>query len=594
MKKIVVSLIIGIVVAFFYWNHSFFFIESNFQDRLTVDTRDGDLRIKILAIDGDSLNEVGRWPWSRELLADTAEALVENGATAVWLDLMYSEASPNEGEDQRWEDLVATYDNIYLSSYFEFKPRQIRGEPLAYDSFQQPVYEMEPEQIGHINVFQDRDRVVRRSILGVPYDGEMVPSISARLANLLLPVDSQITWDQHGNWFRGDTPIATNDRNEFIFSYASKPRETTFDVFPIHRVISGEIDPSYFSGSLVLIGPYTVGLQDHYYTPMSNTIPMYGVEIHANIIQSLYDNYIFEEATKPMGALIVIGTAILAFFTIDFVRPKWAIFVALAFLAVYTIMFTITFHSQHLILPLIYPYLAIIFAYVTSVVWQYLAERMEKQRVTGIFGRYVSKSVVDELLATKEEITVGGERKDVTLMFVDIRGFTPLSEKMEPEEVINILNEYLDLCSRAVFANEGTIDKFMGDGVMVIFGAPIVQEDHAKRAVRTALMMQSEAEALSDRLQEKYGRSVAFGIGINSGPAVVGNIGSNERLDYTAIGDTVNLAARLESNAKPNQVLISESAYEQIQDEFACTKLEPIKVKGKEQPVQIYQLEGNK
>jgi len=163
---------------------------------------------------------------------------------------------------------------------------------------------------------------------------------------------------------------------------------------------------------------------------------------------------------------------------------------------------------------------------------------------------------------------------------------------MEPEDIIKILNDYLDLCSRAVFAYEGTIDKFIGDGVMSIFGAPIKQEDHPERAILAALQMQRESGNLAKRLQERYGRSVSFGIGINSGPAVVGNIGSQERLDYTAIGDTVNLAARLESNAKPGQILISKATYERVKERFQVTVLEPIKVKGKENLVEIYQVEG--
>lgn len=167
-----------------------------------------------------------------------------------------------------------------------------------------------------------------------------------------------------------------------------------------------------------------------------------------------------------------------------------------------------------------------------------------------------------------------------------------MSEKMEPEDIIIMLNEYLDLCSRAVFAVEGTIDKFIGDGVMSIFGAPVEQKDHPERAVRAALQMQKESVKLAEGLMERYGRSVSFGIGINSGPAVVGNIGSRDRLDYTAIGDTVNLAARLESNAKPGQILLSKETYERVKAKFKATPLEPIKVKGKEKLVEIYQLEG--
>jgi len=176
-------------------------------------------------------------------------------------------------------------------------------------------------------------------------------------------------------------------------------------------------------------------------------------------------------------------------------------------------------------------------------------------------------------------------------MFVDVRDFTPLAEKMEPEEVIKLLNEYLDTCTKVIFSQEGTLDKFMGDGVMSIFGAPIAQADHAERAVRAALEIKRQARALAKNLKEQCGQTIYFGIGINSGSAVIGNIGSNERSDYTAIGDAVNLAARLESVAKPGQILISRETYELISDSFECTKLDPIAVKGSEQSIEIYQVE---
>jgi adenylate cyclase len=228
---------------------------------------------------------------------------------------------------------------------------------------------------------------------------------------------------------------------------------------------------------------------------------------------------------------------------------------------------------------------------VATMIGEYLKERQERNRVSGIFGRYVSKEVVNDILSAQEEIKLGGVRKDVTLMFVDIRGFTSLSEKMEPEDVLKNLNEYLELCTKAIFQYEGTLDKFIGDGAVSIFGAPLAQEDHAERAVRAALEIRDQAEELAENLRDKYGKPIYFGIGINSGPAVIGNIGSQDRHDFTAIGDTVNLAAWLEANAKPGQILISKETYERVKDIFECTACEPIIVKGKEKLVEVYQVE---
>ena len=322
---------------------------------------------------------------------------------------------------------------------------------------------------------------------------------------------------------------------------------------------------------------------------MSRSIPMNGVEIHANLIQSFIEGYFFTELPLVYGLFLMIGLSLIGYLLIQRLRSKYTILLVIGMLFGYIATFLVVFNQFKMILPLFYPLLAIIFSYIASIVTQFVEEKLERTRITNIFGRYVSKNIVQELIETKDEVTLVGERKDVTLMFVDMRGFTSLSEQMEPEEVVDVLNQYLELCSQAIFDFEGTIDKFMGDGIMVIYGAPVSQEDHALRAVQTAIKMQEQGKPFTERLEKKYGRAVAFGIGINSGPAVVGNIGSEQRLDYTAIGDTVNLAARLESNAKPHQILLSASTYEHVKETINCRSLTPIQVKGKVKPVEIYE-----
>jgi adenylate cyclase len=205
----------------------------------------------------------------------------------------------------------------------------------------------------------------------------------------------------------------------------------------------------------------------------------------------------------------------------------------------------------------------------------------------------VAPQVVSQILKEGEDgLKLGGTRREISVLFVDIRGFTPLSEKMEPEEVVDILNSYLNLTASSIFDNEGTLDKFIGDATMAIFNAPLDLNDHEFKAVKAAWAMKQGAAALRVKLEEKYGRGVSFGIGVNTGYAVVGNIGASFRMDFTAIGDTVNTAARLESNAKPDQILLSSSIYEKVKDRVEATYLGEIKVKGKEQGVSVYQLDN--
>lgn len=592
-KSIIPLILILLLVSIFYLNQTFIMIENPLLDRLIVEERETNSQLKILAIDEESLEAIGKWPWPREVLAQVSESLVKSGAKAVWLDILYTEKSSNPIEDEAWTKTMDNSINIYHSIYFQLREKQARNLPLQVERTYFPIFPVKEEQLGLINTIPDEDGVVRQALLGInDPDGKMFPAIDVVLANLLLPEDKQIIWDG-SHWLKREDILPTNSWNQVHFSYASTPGKQGFEVLPIAPVITGELDPEYFEDAIVLIGPYALGISDDLLsTPGSKNLRMYGVEIHANIIQSLLDDHFYQLASPGLGIGILLFLSILAYLIMNRVKAKWSALILVGFLVVYIILHIILFSLWKLLLPLFYPLLALLAVYIYTVIQQYLTERKERNRVTGIFGRYVSKSVVKEILENKEAIQLGGVRRDVTLIFVDIRGFTPLSEKMEPEDVILILNEYLDLCTRAVFAYEGTLDKYIGDGVMAIFGAPMNQPDHANRAIKAALQMKKESAYLAVRLIEKYGRSVSFGIGINSGPAVVGNIGSQERMDYTAIGDTFNLAARLEANAKPGQILISQNTYQRVKEKFIFTPLEAIKVKGREELVQIYQVEG--
>ena len=192
------------------------------------------------------------------------------------------------------------------------------------------------------------------------------------------------------------------------------------------------------------------------------------------------------------------------------------------------------------------------------------------------------------------ELVIGGENRHIAVLFVDIRGFTTMSESLQPEEVVEILNEYLGLTTQAIFDNGGTLDKFVGDATMAVFNAPFDLDDYIFRAVSTAWDMQAGADRIAEKFRERYGKSVSFGIGVNCGNAVVGNIGCDFRMDYTAIGDTVNTAARLESNAKPGQILISSEVYEAVKDRVTVTPIGEIPLKGKNKGVFVYQVDDVK
>jgi adenylate cyclase len=216
----------------------------------------------------------------------------------------------------------------------------------------------------------------------------------------------------------------------------------------------------------------------------------------------------------------------------------------------------------------------------------------EKEMIKRAFTRYVAREVVEEILKDPEQLVLTGERREVTVLFCDIRGFTPLAERLSPEEVVSLLNEFYTLMIETTFKHDGTLDKFLGDAVMAIFGAPIAHPDHAMRAVKTALAMRSGVGELNERRAAVGKEPIRIGIGVSLGEVVAGTVGTEDRMEYTVIGDSVNLAARLVDNAKPGRILISHRTYERVQDHIEVVALGPLKVKGKEEQVEVYEVAG--
>lgn len=216
----------------------------------------------------------------------------------------------------------------------------------------------------------------------------------------------------------------------------------------------------------------------------------------------------------------------------------------------------------------------------------------EKEMIKRAFTRYVAREVVEEILKNPEKMVLTGERREVTVLFCDVRGFTPMSERMSPEDVVLLLNDFYNLMIETTFKHDGTLDKFLGDAVMAVFGAPIAHPDHSARAIRTALAMQEGIGGLNERRTQQGKEPISVGIGVSAGEAVAGTVGTEDRMEYTVIGDSVNLAARLESNAKPHQILISQRTYERVRDLVEARPLGRIRVKGKEEEVEVYEVLG--
>lgn len=342
-----------------------------------------------------------------------------------------------------------------------------------------------------------------------------------------------------------------------------------------------------------MVGPYAVGIvDDYYYTSIASDRQMYGVELHANIVQNLLnENFKTEIGLWNMLTILILGLSIWLVF--KKFSPLNSLFIAIVLSSVYIIVSKFSYKFGYII-QISYILFLIIIMYIGSIADKYIREYKEKLRINELFGKYLHPDIVDEIIDKNKGLELGGVKRDISILFVDIRGFTSLSEKLTPEDTVGILNKYLDLTTKSIFKFHGTLDKFIGDSTMAIYNAPLDLEEHAFNAIKTAIEMKNGAEKLSYDVKERFGYDIQFGIGINSGQAVVGNIGSSLRMEYTAIGDAVNIASMLEGLAKPSQILISENTYEKVGDKIIAEFIGEIKLKGKQIGINVYEVKGVK
>ena len=582
VKSIYLAAIAILLFCIFSFFNSFIRTESRLQDTFLQSRGKIDQRIVIVGIDDQSLQSLKKWPWPRTYMADIINRLSVGKPAVIGIDVMFSDRSQNPEEDKALVKSVADAGNVVIAVKGVFDKYADADGKIKVLNLEEPFSELnEAAATGHINNMIDSDNIVRKSLYSFAYQGRE-----------LFGFDTVIYREYLKNSGKRDVNanIPVDGLNRWYISFAGEPFD--FEYQPFDSVLKGDIPPEYFKDKIVLIGPYTLGMQDSYLTPLDHQQQMHGVEIHANIIQNLLYGRYKQNVSPYINVLIIILPGIAGYFLFRKLSPAKSAVVAAVFVALYLIFAKYAFNKGY-ILPLLYPGAIIITIYLIMLAYRYIEEYLERKRITGVFGRYVAPQIVDQILKGGEEsLKLGGTRREITALFVDIRGFTPMSEKVQPEEVVEILNNYLNLTASSIFEFSGTLDKFIGDATMAIFNAPLDLEDHAFKAVQTAWAMKQGSLALQQKLQEKFGRSVQFGIGVNTGYAVVGNIGAKFRMDYTAIGDAVNIAARLESNAKPGQILLSQSTYELIKERIQVTSLGEIMVKGREQGVPVYQLDG--
>jgi adenylate cyclase len=355
-------------------------------------------------------------------------------------------------------------------------------------------------------------------------------------------------------------------------------------------VVTGEIPPEAFAGKIVLVGATTPTLHDIFPTPFASQSGMSGIEIHANTLETLLQDIPLRRAPRVLVPVVAVLAGAAAAFTATALRPLPAFGILAAGLAGYLAASHGAFLWGRSWMQVVPVPLALLITYAGTVAKNFTREQREKRRLS----RFFSPAVVAEIIRYKDDAKLAAGRRRMTVLFSDIRGFTSMSEKMEPEEVVTFLREYLTVMTEAVFKHGGTVDKYIGDAIMALYNVPFEAPDHARRAVRTALEFQERLQPLAERFAAKYGGTLACGVGIHTGDAVVGTIGSEQRLEYTAIGDTINLGSRLEGLTKEFSVpiIMSEATAAEVAGQFGTRDLGEVTVKGKAIPVKIYAVLG--
>ena len=589
IRDIIEALVVWVIVFLMTITNIISPLDYIMKDALYQKPRGITSKIKIIGIDERTLEALGPiGTWSRQYYADLLEILNYDEAarpSVIGFDIIFS-GNIDEAGDKAFADAAKKSGNIVVASQLIYEEKAennadgIKKYPIEaivnpYDGLKEAAI------CGYTNVSQDSDSTVRRIIMEESYDGQRLNMFSKAVYDVYCE-ENNIT----PNIIRSDKTGRT------LINYSGKPGD--YECISLIDVLDGKIDKRIFKNSIVLVGAYASGMQDNFNVPNGGNRQMFGVEIHANILQAyMYNRFSVNGNPYMYGIIFGFICAVLHFL---FKRIKlWASSILLIFGIAAELIVCVALNNNGTTISIIYAPVMLIISYVYCLAIGYILERLKQKKVIKAFKKYVAPEVVDEISKKGEfHITLGGENRDIAVLFVDIRGFTTMSEILEPEQVVEILNNYLELTTKCIFKNKGTLDKFVGDATMAVFNSPFDLDDYVYRAVCAAWDIVQGGIELEGKLLERFGRSVGFGVGVNCGPAVVGNIGCEFRMDFTAIGDTVNTAARLEANAKKGQVLISDVVYERVKDRILVDDVGAIPLKGKSNEVFVYSVIGLK
>ncbi len=566
--------------------------DATVSDALYQHRTPTDGQIIVVGMDQRAVDALGPLPWSRTVMASALAYLnadPERRPAAIGVDVLYVGNSAELGADDALTAAAAA-GNVVFASAATFGSSLVTEDELFYMdersvlAWDAPFAELEAvSDMGHINAMADKDSVLRHAMLYVD-----VPGVGRVYAF------SRVIYEKYAE-ARGlqKTALPTvSDDGFFYIPFTGGPR-SYYDSVSILDLVEGTVDPGYFAGKVVLIGPYAAGMQDEYRTSIDHAAPMYGIEIQANLVDAYRSGFYPQEVGKYLQYLLLFLISFGAFWWFRDRKVLPALIGCMVMCALW-LGICLGFYRLGLIMHVLWELVAAVLMFIATMAINYISASREKRRITATFGRYVDPAILKELLVqggAAEDL--GGKTYNVAVLFVDIRGFTTMSESLDPPTVVEIINSYLTLTTECIMRHHGTLDKFVGDCTMAFWNAPLPQEDPIYLACCAAMDMVEGSKALGAQLMERFGRTVSFGVGVHYGPAVIGNIGAPKRMDYTAIGDTVNTASRLESNAPAGTIYISRVVADALGDRAKTTSLGgTIKLKGKAEGFEILTLDA--
>ena len=613
----------------------------------------GKLPVAILDIDEASLKKHGQWPWPRTKIAELVTTVTKMGAPAIAFDMIFAEpdrlspalvAQDNEALSEEIRQSLRqlpSNDDVFAQALKQ--SRVVVGQTSIRNTVADNAEKVETREVPHAMLGPDARPFLKRfpdiihnlpeieaaanghgvftiepDLDGVFRRFPLIMIIQEKLKLFLSPELLRVATGGNAIAIKSDNAGITSlvvggqqirtDRNGAVWPWFTNIKPERY--VSAGAVLDGTIPQNRLRGHLVLVGTSVVGLEDIRPTPMGISMP--GVEIHAQIIENILTGKMLIRTNYAhiieLAAILLLGLLIILL--VPMLNAFWSVVCGGVVVFSYVGGSFLYFNQERLLIDPTFPVIAITLIFMLMASVNYFVEERSRNKIKGAFGQYVSPDLVDRLAAKPEALALGGEMRELSVLFSDVRGFTGISEsyRHNPQGLTELMNRFLTVLSKPILDHKGTIDKFMGDAVMAFWNAPLDADDHAYKACLASIEMLDQVEFLNRRMMQQRDADIAehgeergtyhnikVGIGVNTGDCVVGNMGSDIRFDYTALGDTVNIASRLEGQSKPYGIgiVIGSKTASQVEGRLALFEIDQIRVKGKNEPEQVFGLFGN-